>query len=260
MTQFLQGFRGYTLRVCLHAPSRRGKEPRSSSLTLKEPLEEYPNSSIGLGATIGYHKPGYPNQNGKKQQNPQPEHNECLDRASSLERNLRLNRAPGLECNPCLDQALASSAIYAAPEPLASSAIHASTEPLASSAIYTSLKPLALSAINTSTEPLALSAISASPVPRPWVQSTPRPSLGLGARLLTHGGRTSHTMCAMPSMPQQGTSLTIPPTPVTVAPHLYHYERCMTVGGMGGVNSCHCDHTLVIIVSTIAGQATGPQI
>jgi len=83
---------------------------------------------------------------------------------------------------------------------------------------------------------LASSAISASPEPRPRAQSTPRPSLGLGARLLTHSGRTSDATCVMPPTPQQGTSPTILPTPITVAPHLYHCERCATVGGMGGVN------------------------
>jgi len=76
----------------------------------------------------------------------------------------------------------------------------------------------------------------------------PRPSLNLGARLLTHGGRTPDATCAIPPTPQQCTSPTFPPTPITIEPHLYHYERCTIVGGMGGVKPCHCYHTLAITV------------
>jgi len=49
-------------------------------------------------------------------------------------------------------------------------------------------------------------------------------------------------------MPQQGTTPTISPTPITVTPHLCHYKRCVIVGGMGGVNPHYCNHTLAITV------------
>jgi hypothetical protein len=136
----------------------------------------------------------------------------------------------------------------------------ASTELLASSAINASPEPSASSAINTSLEPRPRAQSTPCPSPRPWAQSTPRLSprpqaqsmprlsLGLGASLLIYGGRTSDATCAMPPTLQQGTSSTIPTTPITVAPHLCHCEHCTIVGGMGEVNPGHCNHTLAVTI------------
>ena len=86
--------------------------------------------------------------------------------------------------------------------------------------------PLASATGSVSPDPLASDAGSVSPDPTPWAQAEkpPRLSLCLGARLLKHGGHTSDVTRAMPPMLQQGMTATIPTTPVTVEPYLFHRE------------------------------------
>jgi hypothetical protein len=139
---------------------------------------------------------------------------------------------------------LGSGAISASPyapllvqAPVNSFEFSASPDPLGSDAIPVSSDPLGSCAIPVSPDPSASGAIYAPT--RLWsrAQSTPRPSLGLGARLSIHGGRTSDATCTMPSTLQQGATATILTTPITVAPYLCHcnVRHCPTVKrGMRG--------------------------
>jgi len=132
----------------------------------------------GSGATVGYHKKGYPNQNNKNRKRQ--------SKPSAITR--------------------AQGAGLGSPNPLASGASRDSPNPLASGASH------------GSPDPLASGASSASPDPS-WARAStpPRPSPRLRARLPTHGTRTHYVTDAVTAILWQGTVVTIPTTPATIA-------------------------------------------
>jgi len=100
-----------------------------------------------------------------------------------------------------------------------------------------------------SPDPLASGASSASPDPS-WAQAQtpPRPSPHLGARLPTHDGRTLDRTYAVIPILRQGMAASVPTTPATVQPYLFHCEvPSHSKRGMGEINQYHFGCPLLLL-------------
>ena len=152
-----------------------------------------------------------------------------------------------------------------------SSASSVSPDPLASGASSISPDPLASGASSVSPDPLASDASSASPDPF-WarVQTPPRPSFHLVARLLTHDDRTSDVMLAITPMLRQGTTAT-PPCCGRARRQLFQplqplcsltsftvKYRLIVKEGMEEVNPCHYGCLFLTITGHAAVSLTRP--